>query len=64
MVEYTEWTEIGHEVYKQKGGRYGSREAAQNVTSVLARYWRQNTDQLRSASRSEARDIASREMSV
>jgi hypothetical protein len=64
MVEYTEWTEIGHSVYKSKGGTYSGRESAQNVTSVLAKYWRNNTGELRSASRSQARAIAQREMTV
>jgi len=64
MVEYTEWTSIGHEVYKAKGGEYTGREAAQSVTSVLAEYWRENTAQLRTASRSEAKKIAQREMIV
>jgi hypothetical protein len=64
MVDYTEWTEIGHAVYKSKGGTYGDRQAAQNVTSVLASYWQENTAELRSTSRSEARSIAEREMTV
>ena len=64
MVEYTEWTEIGHSVYKQKGGTYSGRESAQQVTSVLADFWRQNKDTLKAASRSEARQIAQSEMTV
>lgn len=64
MVEYTEWTEIGHEVYKDMGGQYGSRQAAQSVTSTLAAFWQQNTDRLRAASRSEARRIARQNMNV
>jgi len=64
MVEYTNWIEIGHTVYKAKGGTYSGRESAQQVTSVLADYWQENTAQLRSASRSEAETIAQREMQV
>jgi len=64
MVSYTEWTEIGHEVYKSKGGQYGNRQAAQSVTSTLAAFWRQNTDRLKAASRSEARQIARQNMTV
>jgi len=64
MVEYTEWTEIGHEVYKQKGGTYTGRGSAQSVTSTLAEFWQQNTERLRSASRSEAREIARQNMTV
>jgi hypothetical protein len=64
MVTYTEWTSIGHEVYKAKGGTYSGREAAQQVTSTLASYWRENTADLRAASSSEAREIARNAMRV
>ena len=64
MVEYTEWTEIGHSVYKSKGGTYSGRESAQQVTSVLAEYWRENRADLVSASRAEARRVAESEIRV
>lgn len=64
MVSYTEWTSIGHDVYKEKGGTYTASSSAQSVTSTLAEFWSQNTDQLRSASRSEARRIAQNNMTV
>lgn len=64
MVEYTEWTAIGHAVYKSKGGTYRGRETAQEVTAVLAEYWRSNTGTLKSASRSEAEEIAKAEIRV
>jgi hypothetical protein len=64
MVDYPTWTEIGHEVYKSKGGAYTGSSSAQQVTSVLAEFWSQNTETLREASRSEAQRIAEREMTV
>lgn len=64
MVTYTEWTEIGHEVYKSKGGTYGNRRAAQSVTETLAAFWRENRDRLEPASRTEAREIARNSMTV
>lgn len=63
MVSYTDWTRIGHDVYKSKGGQYGSNTAT-DVTETLASYWQENTDTLRSASESEARQLAERDMSV
>jgi hypothetical protein len=64
MVEYTTWTEIGHEVYQDMGGTYTNRESAQSVTSTLAEFWNQNTDRLRQASEAEARRIARQNMNV
>lgn len=63
MVTYTEWITIGHKVFKQKGGQYGD-DTAVEATSVLAEYWSNNTDELKSASKSEARNIAQSEMKV
>lgn len=64
MVEYTEWIEIGNEVYKAKGGSYQGRESVQSVISVLAAYWQENKTELMSASRQEARRMAQRDMDV
>jgi len=63
MVEYTDWTRIGHEVYKAKGGTYGGTTATE-VTRMLAEYWSENTAMLRSASEQEARNVAERQMRV
>lgn len=63
MVEYTEWTQIGHEVFKQKGGRYGS-ETAVDVTQTLASYWSENKERLQNMSRSQARSLAQAEINV
>jgi hypothetical protein len=64
MVSYTEWTRIGHEVYKAKGGTYTGEGSATDVTETLAEFWQQNTGRLRSASSSEARQIAEQNMAV
>ena len=64
MVSYPTWTEIGHEVYKRKGGRYTSSSSAQEVTSVLAEYWSENTEKLKNATEAEARRLAENQMSV
>lgn len=63
MVEYTDWTEIGHAVYKAKGGTYGEGTAV-DVTEVLAAYWSQNKDRLSAMSRAEARRLAEQEIQV
>jgi len=64
MVDYSTWTKIGHEIYKEKGGTYRGKAAAPQLTSTLAAFWRENKDQLKSASRSEARQIARQNMTV
>lgn len=64
MVAYTDWTRIGHEVYKSLGGTYPDESTATDVTRTLAEFWQNNTDTLRAASESEARRIARDNMSV
>ena len=64
MVSYREWTEIGHSVYKMKGGKYTGKESAPLVTSTLAEFWSSNTAVLKDATRSEARQIAEQQMAV
>lgn len=56
MVEYTEWIELGHEVFKQKGGTYGENTAAELVQE-LAAFWNRNREDLISIGRTEARNI-------
>lgn len=64
MVSYSEWTEIGHEVYQIKGGDYPVESTATEITQTLATYWNNNTATLKAASKPEARKIAKAEMKV
>lgn len=64
MVTYSQFIEIGHTVYKQKGGVYDTKQSAPDVTSTLADFWNQNTDTLEAASRTEARQLVQQNMSV
>jgi len=57
MVEYIVWVEIGHDVFKAKGGVYREDTAAE-LTQVLADYWNTYKDELQEMSRSEARQTA------
>lgn len=57
MVEYTEWTEIVHETFKDAGGDYDQNPATQ-VTSQAADVWQQRKEQLQASSRSQAERIA------
>lgn len=61
MVEYTEWIELGHEVYKAKGGTYGSDTAAELVEE-LAAFWERNKEELLVIGRREARRILERQL--
>ena len=63
MVNYTQWVEIGHSVFTSKGGEY-SQSTATEVTSVLADYWNENKESLKSAGPSQARQIAREQMTV
>jgi len=63
MVEYSVWIEVGNEVFKAKGGVYGD-ETATELIQVLADYWNENKDELRSMSRSQAKNVAQANLQV
>lgn len=63
MVTYTEFIEIGHEVYKSKGGQYEEGTAA-DLVEVLAGFWQRNKDELKTIGRREAKRIIDKNMNV
>lgn len=63
MVEYTEWIELGHDVYQAKGGTYGEGTAA-DLVEILAEFWSRNREELLTIGRREARRILERELQV
>lgn len=63
MVDYTTFIEIGHEVYKEKGGTYQENTAAELV-ETLAAFWSRNKDELKTIGRREAKKVIERNLSV
>lgn len=63
MVSYTDWTRIGHNVYRDLGGTYDESTAV-SVTQTLAAFWSDNKTDLEDASEAEARQIARQNMNV
>jgi len=63
MVTYTEFVQLGHEVYKQKGGTYRDGTAA-DLVQTFAEYWSQNKTELKEMNRAEARQVFERNLSV
>jgi len=58
MVEYTQWTKIVHDVYKDRGGTYEESGVVEAVTRAAARFWRENKDQIISLALDGARMLA------
>jgi hypothetical protein len=63
MVEYTEWIEIGNEVYQAKGGTYGENTAVELIEE-LADFWNRNREELITIGRREARRIIEDQLQV
>jgi len=63
MVDYTTFIELGHEVYKEKGGTYQEGTAAELV-EVLAGFWSRNKQELKTIGRREAKRIIQQNLNV
>lgn len=63
MVEYTEWIELGHEVYQAKGGTYEQSTAA-DLVQTLAEFWSRNREELLTIGRREARRVLEDQLTV
>lgn len=63
MVDYTEFVELGHEVYQEKGGTYDENTAAELV-EILAGFWQRNKEELKTIGRREAKRIIDRNLNV
>lgn len=46
MVQYTTWTKLVHDEYKNRGGEYGSQGVVQAVTRAAASWWTDNKQQI------------------
>jgi len=65
MVSYQTWTSVAFEVAEEKGAQIkGSGSVATDLISVAADIWNERKDELSTATRSEARQIALQEISV
>lgn len=67
MVNYTEWFSIVREVAISKGANLegaGTQSENQALAQVAGEIWNDRKAQLESASRSKARSIAEKEISV
>lgn len=63
MVSYQKWTSVAFEVAKSKGME-SSRENSQQLISIVAEIWREQGEELKTATVAEARTVASRELQV
>lgn len=63
MVDYTTFIELGHEVFKEKGGTYQEDTAAELV-EILAAFWQRNKEELKTIGRREAKRIIDENMDV
>lgn len=63
MVTYQKWTSIAFDVAKEKGME-PSRENSASVISVGAEVWNEQKDHLSTATVTEARTVARREINV
>jgi len=63
MVDYTTFIELGHEVYKEKGGTYQEGTAA-DLVQTLAAFWSRNKEELKTIGRREAKRVIERNLSV
>jgi hypothetical protein len=64
MVTYTEWIEIGFDVYEELGGDYPGSETAPDVMQELAGFWNRNREELITIGQREARRIAQNQMQL
>jgi hypothetical protein len=67
MVSYQTWTAIAYEAAKAQGATLeGPQTASTNreLLSVIAEIWTDRKDELSTATRTEAREIADQEISV
>lgn len=66
MPKYSTWTSIAFDVAKAKGANISGTppNGASDVISLAAEVWREDPDRYKRMSRSEARDVLQREISV
>lgn len=65
MVTYPTWTSIVFDVAKAEGAQFkGIADGAVVIEDVAAPIWSERKEELQTASRPEARDIARREVEV
>jgi hypothetical protein len=63
MVKYETWVSLVHEEARKQGAQSGFHES-QSMVSVAADIWNDRKDEIRSASRHEAENIAAAEIDV
>lgn len=67
MVSYQRWTSICYEVAREKGAQLsgeGTQQENQNLVSVIAEIWNDRKETLNTATVTEAKELAQREISV
>ena len=67
MVSYQRWTSICYEVAREKGAELdgeGTQRTNQNLVSVIADVWNAEKGTISTATVSEAKNIARRELTV
>lgn len=63
MVDYTTFIQLGHEVYKEKGGTYNQGTAV-DLVETLGLFWSRNKEELKTIGRREAKRLIEENMNV
>lgn len=64
MVSYQTWTSVVFDVVKSHGGEFDSIDDGAEVVEIVADIWRDRADELKTATKAEARNIALQEIEV